>query len=76
MGPNPVSSSRKAVYEDEMGLTEGSAMGRLFLIPGLTRNLPNPRLQKRPPVRRVATYAPSRSGVCCIWKRPMPILKP
>ena len=67
MGPNPVSSSGKAVCEDEMGLIEGSdtstpifvpdskcrwGQGRSLslskgrpkpLIPGLTRNLPNPR---------------------------------
>jgi hypothetical protein len=33
--------------------------GVLSVIPGLTGNLPNPRLQKRSPVRCIATYAPS-----------------
>ena len=34
MGPNPVSSSGKAVYEDEMGLAEGSVTGGYALNDG------------------------------------------
>ena len=53
----------RAVFEDEKGRPHPSFRASRLLIPGLTRNLPKPELQKRRPMRFGATCAPSRRGM-------------